>query len=484
MKPILTVVVFILCLAPICSWAEFDYSIRDYDVSEDDLIAAAEADFPGWEIVVCEHYWSGRWENELACWENISLMRVVDRTLYQLMLSVMINPLKQGDLIPWEITDWAPIPLTEKAVEMLLSMDPADLYKADEGCSYDPYKLSRNIVPGCAPFLLGEGESWSVLYSYPDALAGIVISAEGQKCLRIAHWDGEQYDSVTSSRFFAESRFTISSYHSDGNTITVYCEKCDPQFVRQPDGRWIFVGIADGNWSLYRVYDDFITDANILALSDSNDVIHYGVFTPERDLTEADIPAYPDFIRDVIPLLDSTDFACVRSDGTAMLDGPGGQLLASCYARLTGRILQREGGYVQLRIGSEEHGMTGWFAEDDLAYGPKIEEVRCVFPSHSEDDCYGSRLVHVLNGIDTTEIIDTMYPVWLIGKLPDGGWLVQLDVETVCTASAYAFWNVGPATELWAQFEADYDHFEQEMRERAEDEDEDDVWENDNELSD
>ncbi len=121
--------------------------------------------------------------------------------------------------------------------------------------------------------------------------------------------------------------------------------------------------------------------------------------------------------------------------------------------------------------------MTGWFAEDDLAYGPEIEAVRCGFPSHSDDDCYGSYLVRVLNGIDPAEIADAAYaayPVWLIGELPDGGWLVQLDVDTVCTAPADAFRDVGPATALWAQFEAEYDRFEQEMQAWAEEAD--DAW--------
>ena len=467
MKRLILVWVMILCLVPIYACADFDYSTRDYDVSEDDLVAAVEADYPDWELIDSEQYWTGRWENELACRVDISLMRVVDRTLCQKTLSVIINPLKQGDPVPWEITNWAPIPLTEEAMCTLLEMDPADLYTTEEGYANQPYMLTQSIVSGCAPFLLGEGESWSALFSYPDALAGVVVNAEGHRCIRIAHWDGEQYDSVTSSRFFAEDRFSINGYHSGGNTITVFCGACDPQFVRQPDGRWFFVGIADGNWTLYRVYDDFVTDANELALYDSNDVIHYGAFRLERDLTEADIPAYPDFIRDVIPLLDSSDFACVRSDGTAMLDNPGGETLATCYARLTGRILQREDGYVQLRIGSEERGMTGWFAEEDLAYGPEIETVRCGFPSHSEDDCYGSYLADVVTGIDPTGFVDTTCLVWLIGRLPSGDWLVQLDAEIVCTAPADAFRDIGPATELWAQFEAEYDHFEQEMREWA-----------------
>lgn len=479
MKRRIAVWVMILCLVPIYACADFDYSTRDYDVSEDDLVASVKADYPDWDLIDSEQYWTGRWENELACWVEISLMCVTDCTLYQKTLSVIINPLKKGDPVPWEVTDCAPVPLTEEAMSTLLEMDPADLYKDDEGYANDPCMLTQSIVPGCALFLLGEGESWRVLYSYPTALAGVVVNAEGQNCIRIAHWDGEQYDSVTSSRFFSEDQFSINGYHSNASTITVLCRKCDPQFVRQPDGRWLFVGIADGNWTLYWVYDDFVTDATGYALCDSNDVIHYGVFTLDRDLTEADIPAYPDFIRDVIPLLDSSAFACVRSDGTAMLDGPNGQPLADCYSRLTGRILQRKGGYVQLQIGSGEHGMSGWFAKDDLAFGPEIEQVRCGFPSHSEDDCYGRYLTDVLTGIDPEELEDTTYLVWLIGKLPNGDWLVQLDADAVCTAPEDSFRDVGPATELWAEFEAEYDHYEQEMLEWAAEAD--DAWEDDEE---
>ena len=105
--------------------------------------------------------------------------------------------------------------------------------------------------------------------------------------------------------------------------------------------------------------------------------------------------------------------------------------------------------------------------------------MRCGFPSHSEDDCYGSYLLDILTGIDPAELTDTTYLVWLIGKLPSDDWLIQLDVDTVCTASADAFRNVGPATELWAQFEAEYDHFEQEMQEWSAEADE--AWEDDEE---
>ena len=449
----------------------YDFDTYVYEMSEDDLIADVEQEYPDWTIVDSGQYWSGRWKNELACWMEVSLACVENHTLYQKTLSVQVNPLKRGEPVPWEVTDWAPIPLTQEAEDILLQeIGLADLYTDEDGYERDPFKLSYLIVPGCASFLLDDGETWCELFSYPTALAGIVINADGQKAVRIANWDGEQYDEVVSSRFFQDGLYAIESYQSSGRTIALDCKTCSPQFRRQPDGRWLFTGIADGNWSLYGIYSDYVTDATELALYDSNDVLHYGVPTFERDLTKADLTAYPDFIRDVIPLLDSSAFACVRADGAAMLDGPNGQLIAICYARLTGKTLQREDGFVQLQIGSEEQGMTGWFAEGDLAFGPEIENVRCGFPSHSEDDTDGYYLIRELRGVNPKDLMDYRFFVWLIGKLPNGDWLVQLDVDIVCTAHEDAFREIGPAREIWANFEADYDRYEHEMREWAEEE--------------
>ena len=113
----LLVCLMILCLLPVEGWADFDYSMRDYDVSEDDLVASAKADYPDWDLIDSEQYWTGRWENELACWVEISLMRVTDCTLYQKTLSVIINPLKQGDPVKLEVTrDTEPYLYGDKAL--------------------------------------------------------------------------------------------------------------------------------------------------------------------------------------------------------------------------------------------------------------------------------------------------------------------------------------------------------------------------------
>ena len=463
MKRLILMIAALLCLMPMKAWAYDDPDTTGFVMSGDDLIAAAEADFPDWTFIDSSQYQTGRREEQSACWMAVSMMRIEANTLYQRTVSALVNPLKKGEPVPWEVTDWAPIPLSQAAADTLQSMNPGDLYRNEDGHINETGLLSYRIVQGCALFLLDEGETWSELYSYPTAIAGVVNNAEGQQCVRIAHWDGARYDEVASSRFFTDDWFSINGHQSDGTVITINGSSCNPQFVRQPDGRWLFAGIADGNWTLYRILDGFVTDANGLVLYDSNDVLHYGVPAFDCDLTTADIPAIPDFIRDVIPQLNSSDYACARADGTPMLNAPDGEVFAACYARLTGRIIRREGGFVQLQIGSDEHGLTGWFAEESLAYGHEIEGVRCGFPSHSEDDCKGDYLAETLNGVDPEKLPDTLCLVWLIGKLPNGEWLVQLDVDTVCTAPEKAFHDIGPATELWAEFEAYYDQCEEEM---------------------
>ena len=458
MKRLMLVWVMILCLVPMDSWAEFDYEIRDYEVSEEELTAAAEADFIEWTVADESRYWTGRWHNQLACYQEIQLYRVEENTLLQRRLSVLVNPLKQGEDIPWEVEDWAPLPLTPEAMSAFLALD-MDEYRYN----YIPGSIETGSVPdpilfGSAPFMLKEGETWVQLMTYPGFLYGIVRRADGQYCVRIAHWDGESFDSIISSRFHQDRLWIYESY-SWNDTISVNCL----QFQRQEDGRWLFVGTADGEPTIYTISNEFIDDA--IFPYDSNDAMHYGIPTFERDLTLVDFTAIPEYIMDAVATMDSSAYACVREDNTPMLDAPGGETVAFCYARLTGIVLQRENGWVQTQIGSAEKGMTGWFAENDLTFGDEIENVRCGFPSHSEDDCDGDYLVTVLHGADPADYMEYMCYVWLIGQLPDGGWLVQLNVDTICTAAEDAFHEIGPATDYWTEVQEIYKEYEQERLE-------------------
>ena len=489
MKRLMLVWVMILCLLLLGGMAEtetpdtfMDYSTNPgaYEVSEDELLAVAVAENPDWGIVDSGLHWSGQYQNQLACWFEAVMVRIEDCTLQRKTLSVLVNPLKQGEPVPWDVTVWAPITMTEEAADFLLEMYPEDWFTDELGYFLEPGMMPEDILPGCAQFLLEEGETWDVLFAYPQTLAGIVMNASGQKCVRIVQWNGTAYERAVSSRFFeTEHRFSINGYESYDDVVTIACGAYDPRFELQDDGRWLFTGIADSDWPLYGVFDGYVTDASFGGCYDSNDVFHYGVPTFELDLTKADILAIPDFIRNVVPLLDSSAFACVRTDHTPMLDSPGGEPVAACFARLTGRILQRENGYVYLQIGKEKTGLTGWFAENDLAFGADIEDVRCGFPAHSKEDCRSGYLRGVLRGTEQLTPEDVLLPVWLVGRLPDGGWLVQVSNDYIFTAPEDAFREIDSARAIWADFEAEYDRFEQEMLEWAEGPD--GTWEDDEE---
>ena len=430
---------------------DFDYTTRSYEVSEKDLAEAAARDYPGWRISDVQRYWAGSWEDQLACWTEIQLFRVDAHMLCQKRLFVLVNPLKSGDPVPWEVEDWAPVTVTEEAERFLGDMDPKDLHMNKGGL--EECAITDSILYGCAHELLNEGETWEELFAYPDCLAGIVKNAAGQYCIRISHWNGAVYDSTVSSRYL-DMYLDVNPYESFNDELYVNTW----YFTKHPDGSWRLDAI-EGELNIISIYDDYIEDASYLGIYDSNALLHYGVPAFDTELTEVDFSALPIFIQDAVPLLDSSGYACVRKDGVPMLDGPGGETAAYCYARLAGRILERDQGFVKLQIGSAGRGMTGWFAEEDLAFGPETEEIRCGFPSHHHDDGDGDYLQKVLEGVDPAELENRICLVWLIGKLPDGRWLVQLDVDTVCTAPADAFRDVGPARDFSEDIQKSYEEY-------------------------
>ena len=134
--------------------------------------------------------------------------------------------------------------------------------------------------------------------------------------------------------------------------------------------------------------------------------------------------------------LDASGFACAKADGVPLYDTPDGNILGTAYARLTGRVIAQQDGWVQLQIGSAESGMTAWFRGDDLAYGTAVNEVECTFPSYNMPE----------------DMLEDYYEMWLIAEMP-GGYLAQVDVDTVCQVSAEKIGPVGPPCDDWGELE-------------------------------
>ncbi len=411
-----------------------DYINTLYTATEKDIVNTAERDFPGWNTVDSYRYWSGTVDGQPACWAVVTLYRIHDHLLERMDLETLANSLQFDKPVNWNIETSIPITLNMEAEELIPEISQSDEFLA----SYS-YQLPDEMLFGCARSLLNEGESWKELFAYPKHLFGIAYDQLGMYQVVIASWNGQTYDSVTRSL----PQKTPLSIWSDS---TSSCELCiDGDFFEQhADGSWHLSAI-EGEVSMIAVWTDYITDAAWLGEMDSNDLYHYGVPLFETDLRKIDWYQIPIYLQDAVRQLDSQTFACVRVDGALMLDSPQGNCIAACYARTTGRVIQHTDGYVELQIGSTDAGLTGWFTENDLAFGTEIEHVRCGFPSHAEDDCEGDYLINVLSDIRGEDIENSICDVWLIGRLPDDRWLVQLNVDNVCTAAKDAFHDIGPS---------------------------------------
>ncbi len=87
-----------------------------------------------------------------------------------------------------------------------------------------------------------------------------------------------------------------------------------------------------------------------------------------------------------------------------------------------------------LQIGTEKQGLSGWFRKEDLAFGDAVNRVICDFPSYDRDLFADAKtLGEVIPGVESKENPQAA-DVWLIGTLPDGSWLVEVNGEEVVRA--------------------------------------------------
>lgn len=419
-------------------------------LTEEEMGAMAQADFPGWQIWRNSWYGSGMWEDEMAIHSEIELLRVTEDQLLIRHLDVVKNGLKQGDPIPWEVTDYAPVPLTQEAAERLAGMSPDAVMER-----YNGPEVNADGLDGCAEFLLGEGETMAELYVYPDFLVAVVQDAEGREGLRIGHWNGAEYAKVTASPMQAQDIYIVSvhSYndylelHADGVNIVLRCGADGEWRLGHAvtwDAEFYETGYSIGEDRLY-AYDDIGGDPQ------NNDWIFYGRPTFPTQLTELDFGEILSR-QEAVSQLDTAGLACVKREGAGMYDAPEGSVLASCYARLVGTVLAEQDGWVQLQIGSAEQGMTAWFRAEDMAFGAEVNEVVCSFPSYRQDawwwDMEDMSAILPEHG---AELDPWSVELWLIAKLPDGDWLAQVNGDLVCVVSQEVIGEVGPTWHAWEE---------------------------------
>ncbi len=404
------------------------------------VLSHVAEDYPDWKVSFVDPYGSGKWNDELAWHVRVGLYRLEDGMLAQKTLHVLTNPLWAGEEISYDEIDLVPVPLSPLTAERIeaLTSEEADSALAEW--------IDVEKIPGLAEFMLEDDETWEHLGAFSDKLIGVAVNGEGKQRICIAYWNEQAYDEILSSPA-QEKHFYLNEIHSYGNELElmvddglvyVYCGGDAPGI----DG----VNTGTGIWSFG---NNSVWDVTWGISYENSNQLYPGIPAFPLSLTEMDLSAVLfDTNAELLAAIDATDWACVAVNGAEMRDVPDGDVAASCYARLFGRVREERGDWVLLQIGGEEHGGSGWFRREDLAFGRDGYFIPCGFPSHRYEDSCAAHLNEVLQGLSAPLSEDeSWYLAWLIGMKPNGDWLVLVDADALCTAPPDAFSEISEPEE-------------------------------------
>lgn len=428
-----------LCMILICGLMQTAFAVTyKIDERERSFAAAAEDKFPGWRATYIA--WYARHDT----YYKIILMDVRDGMLRTLRIDARTDD-PEGE--SWLILEAAPIPLTDAgASKAAAALDAFVL--APVRYEYANEFLSENgLLSESAQFLLNDGETLACLYPYAGYLVGIARNSVDQDSLRIADWNGAAYGDVLATSM--QDLIWVNYVHSGNGTLEIYAATSEDYLERGDGGVWRLCVHTPDEDERYVLEPEGIVESALIEYEPyySNDAWHYGAPTFPTTLPELIFTEIP-CLEDAIPLLDASGWACVKTEGAALYDVPDGDVLANCFCRLPGRVLDQAEGWTLLLIGSEELGLKGWFHTEDLAFGAETEEVVCSFPSFRHAPLEGTPF--------ETEICQQLnddffwgFEFWLIGKTPGGDWLMLIDERLVRTVPPELVGETEPILHWW-----------------------------------
>lgn len=402
------------------------------------VLSHVAEDYSDWKVSFTAAYGSGKWNDKIARHVSVGLYRVTDNMLIQKTLHVLVNPLWVGEKIQYDEEDIAPVPISSLTVDRIESLTQEEVKQALDSW------IDVEKIPWCAEFLLKDDEQWKNLGAFSDKLIGVASNQEGNQRVVIAYWNGQSYDRIISSPAQVKS-FSLNKIHSGSNELElmvddglvyVSCAEDAPQ-----------IGGINTGWGIWNFGNDFVWNVGEGVSNKSSNQCYPGVPAFPLLLTDMDLSLMPLNNNSVLAVIDASGWACVRENGAPMRDAPEGTILASCYARLFGRIKEERDGWVLLQIGGERYGMTGWFCREDLAFGQDGFSVPCGFPSYAYEDAEAEHLNEALKGLPAPLSDDDSHLAWLIGKKQNGDWLVLVDADSLCTAAPDAFSGIGKPEE-------------------------------------
>lgn len=425
-----------LALLMLCAGAFAD-SVQTKLLPESYFLADIQRNYPDWSVRVSTRYGSGRYEGEIAQYAEVSLYRITDEAIELLELTALVNPIREGDDVPWSVHALIPVEIAPGAADTLRAMTAKEIFDYGVGATFTD--AARNLL---IPSLRAADETVTQLMSCSRFLFCITENSAGQSILRLAQWDGSGYANVVATRPQPHLNF-LPAHSYDGEMELWLSEDAVvyPRYDAEVGWHINHFFINDSNLV---VFQNRIIEGEIEEWYQDNNSEHYGRFTLPHSLTDVDFATFPQTLDEVLAYMDYTGVACTAHDDTPLYAAPDGGVLAYCYTRVPMVVISESGDWREVQLGGDADGLRCWVRAADLAFGADTENVVCTFPTHRAVD----RVQKAVSFSGKARALEDGTAWWIIGVLPNGDYLMMYagDEEMfVGTAPASAFSGIGEA---------------------------------------
>lgn len=423
-----------LALLILCAGASAE-SLPPKLLPESYFLADIQRNYPDWSVRISTRYGSGRYEGEMAQYAEVSLYRITDEAIELLELTALVNPIREGDDVPWSVHALIPVEIVPGASDTLRAMTAKEIFDYGVGAAFTD--AARNLL---VPSLRAADETVTQLMSCSRFLFCITENSAEKYILRIAQWDGVGYTNVTAT--LPQPHLSFNTSHSYNDLMELWVNRDDwvyPRYDAEVGWHINHFFINDSNLV---VFQNRIIEGEIEEWYQDNNSEHYGRFILPHSLTEVDFATFPQTLDEVLSHMDYTGVACTAHDGTPLYATPDGDVLAYCYTRVPMVVISESGDWCEVQLGSDVDGLRCWVRAADLAFGADTENVVCTFPTHEEVD----RAQEAVSFSGKALPLAKGCAWWMIGTMADGDYLMMFaDNEEIFvgTAPASAFSEIG-----------------------------------------
>lgn len=423
-----------LTLLMLCAGASAE-SLPPKLLPESYFLADIQRNYPDWSVRVSTRYGSGRYEGEMAQYTEVSLYRITDEAIELLELTALVNPIREGDDVPWSVHALIPVEIVPGAADTLRAMTAKEIFDYGVGAAFT--EAARNLL---VPSLRAADETVTQLMSCSRFLFCIAENSAGKDILRIAQWDSSGYTNVTAT--LPQPQLSFNTSHSYNDHMELWVSADDwvyPRYDAEVGWHINHFFINDSNLV---VFQNRIIEGEIEEWYQDNNSEHYGRLTFPHSLTEVDFATFPQTLDEVLSHMDYTGVACTAHDDTPLYAAPDGGVLAYCYTRVPMVVISESGDWREVQLGGDADGLRCWVRAADLAFGADTENVVCTFPTHEEVD----RAQEAVSFSGKALPLAKGCAWWMIGTMADGDYLMMFaDNEEIFvgTAPASAFSGIG-----------------------------------------